>query len=249
MFRGYNLLIEEGLLESYAEDGQPGSDAQQARVSALLSSFKDSKGRLIASKLTADWFPDIACQVFISHAHKDSQLAVQLAGFLKYQFKLDSFIDSSVWGHADDLLKLIDDEYCWQVDSETYNYRQRNRSTSHVYMMLSTALIKMINRCECVIFLNTPTSISSKDYIRGDVTESPWIYSEIAMTSLIQKRTPSEHRVLRKSVYTMDEAIQVQYDIDLGHLTRLSGRGLKQWMDRAKGTVGAEALDVLYETI
>jgi hypothetical protein len=57
MYRGFNLSVEEGLLESYAEDGQPDSDAQRARANSLLSSLKDSKGRLIASKLTADWFP------------------------------------------------------------------------------------------------------------------------------------------------------------------------------------------------
>ena len=215
MYRGFNLSVEEGVLESYAEDGQPDSDSQQARVHSLLSSFKDSKGRLIASKLTADWFPDIPCHVFISHARKDSELAVQLAGFLKYEFQLDSFIDSSVWGHSDDLLRIIDDEYCWQEESGNYNYQQRNRSTSHVYMMLSTALARLISQCECVIFLNTPASISSKGYIHGDVTESPWIYSEIAMTSLLQKKNRSEHRVSRKSLVRADEAMQVKYDVDL----------------------------------
>ena len=249
MYRGFNLSVEEGLFESYAEDGQPDSDAQQARVNSLLSSLKDLKGRLIASRLTADWFPNIPCHVFISHAHKDSELAVQLAGFLKYHFKLDSFIDSSVWGYSDDLLRIIDDEYCWQKDSGTYNYQQRNRSTSHVYMMLSTALAKMINQCECAIFLNTPASISSKGYIHGDVTESPWIYSEIAMTSLIQMRDPSEHRVLRKSLVRADEAMQVKYDVDLGHLTTLSRRELEVWVNRAKGVKGVAALDVLYEMI
>ena len=149
-------------------------------MSSLLRSFQDSAGRLLASKLTADWFPDVHCQVFISHAHKDSELAVQLAGFLKYHFELDSFIVSTVWGSADELLRIIDNVYCWQEDSGTYNYRLRNRSTSHVHMMLSTALAKMINECGCAIFLNTPSSISSKDYIRGDiVTESPWIYRKL----------------------------------------------------------------------
>jgi hypothetical protein len=71
--------------------------------------------------------------------------------------------------------------------------------------------------------------------------------SEIAMTSLIQRRDPSEHTALRKSLVRADEAMRVKYDVDLGHLTALSRRELATWTDRAQGVEGVAALDVLYK--
>jgi hypothetical protein len=246
VYRGFNLTVAEGDFDGYEEDGAPLRASQRAHVEKLLSAFKDSDGDLIASKLTADWFPDIAARVFISHAHEDSLLATRLAGFLHCHFELTSFIDSTVWGSSDQLLKMIDKEYCWQPESKTYSYEKRNRSTSHVHMMLSMALAKMINTCECVIFLNTPASISSADYINEQATTSPWIYSEIAMTSLIQRRDPSAHR-LRKSIVVMDEALKMKFDVDLGHLTAISGADIKSWLKGATSAKGSRALDVLYK--
>ena len=245
MYRGFNMTIAEEGFDGYEVDGIPLRDSQKARMHEILSTFKDSDGDLIASRLTADWFPDVDAHVFISHAHVDSELATRLAGFLSYHFDLVSFIDSTVWGSSDELLKMIDEQYCWQEESGTYNYSKRNRSTSHVHMMLATALAKMINSCECVIFLNTPSSISSSSYINGQVTESPWIYSEIAMTSLIQKRDPSEHR-LRKSFLAMDEALRVKYDVNLSHLTSISAADIKKWLDNAGNVKKGRALDLLY---
>jgi hypothetical protein len=183
--------------------------------------------RPFGSKLTANWFLEISADVFISHSHKDSDLAIGLAGFLRYHFDLNSFIDSSVWGYGERLLKIIDNEYCWQKATRTYNYQMRNRSTSHVYMMLSTALSKLMHRCECTIFLNTPASIPYDDYIKGDITDSPWIYSEIAMTTMLQKRTPQDHR--RSSEMAVDETLMILYEVNLTHLTELESSDLVRW--------------------
>lgn len=116
-------------------------------------------------------------------------------------------------------------------------------------MMLSTALSKMINSCECIIFANTPNSISAEDYIEGTTTDSPWIYSEIAMTSIIQKRAPNDHRrVLAKSQISnesLSESLRIKYDVDLMHLTPLSISDLEKWNSNNNKT-GATALDSLY---
>ena len=246
MYRGYNLTISEQALEGYAEDGAPSEVTQKLRVKEVLNSFTDAAGNLIASKLTAEWFPNIKADVFISHSHKDSTIATKVAGFLQYEFGLTSFIDSSVWGYSDELLKIIDDAYCYQSKWATYNYTKRNRSTSHVHMMLSTAITKMIDSCECLMFLNTPLSISSKDYINGTTTDSPWIYSEIAMTRLIQKKTPGQHRFLSKAdSIALDEALKVSYEIDLSHLASLNEKDLLNWRTNCTSK-GTAALDLLY---
>jgi hypothetical protein len=113
-------------------------------------------------------------------------------------------------------------------------------------MMLTMALTKMINSCECIVFLNTPSSILPSDYINGQTTDSPWIYTELAMSSLIQRKNPSEHRELASDGARIDEAIRVKYDVDLSHLTELSAADLIAWRVDTKGIKGPKALDILY---
>ena len=55
----------------------------------------------------------------------------------------------------------------------------------HVHMMLSTALANMIDKTECIMFLNTPNSVSTRDTKLK--TYSPWIYNEIEITRIIEK--------------------------------------------------------------
>lgn len=146
---------------------------------------------------------------------------------------------------------MIDDQYCWESDRSIYDYNKRNRSTSHVYMMLSTALAKMIDKCEGVFFVNTPNSISADKYIKGsEVTDSPWIYSEIAMTSLVRKRSPLEHRKkiseARDSMESIEKSLRIEYDVDLSHLTQLSIQDLVRWSDE-NIVKGSSALDSLYK--
>lgn len=53
-------------------------------------------------------------------------------------------------------------------------------------MMLASALTMMIDKAECVIFLNTPNAVSTEEII--DKTESPWIYYETVMTNLVRHK-------------------------------------------------------------
>lgn len=250
MYRGFNLDIESTDLSSFLGVGESIHKANKSSVRKALDELQDDAGNLLASKIVADWFPPYEADVFLSHSHKDEDEVIALAGWLKVKFGLTSFIDSCIWGYSEELLKMIDDKYCYSSSAEIYDYKKRNRSTSHVYMMLSTALTRMINGCECVIFVNTPNSISAKDYINGETTESPWIYSEIAMTSLIQKRMPAEHRKLliksEASVEDFRDNFVVKYEVDLRHLTSLDDDDLKNWEYRNYKS-GAESLDTLYK--
>lgn len=72
-----------------------------------------------------------------------------------------------------------------------YDHQSCINASKHVDTMLTIALHKMINRCECVILLNTGNAISRmKKYedLQRDTTFSPWIYSELICSSLIQQR-------------------------------------------------------------
>lgn len=110
-----------------------------------------------------DWFPEINADIFISHSHSDRDLANGIAGWINQKFGLRCFIDSNVWGHADKLLKTVNDEHSDRHIGEhgenVYSYRLCNEAANHVNAMLTIALQKMIDRCECILFLNTNQSI------------------------------------------------------------------------------------------
>ena len=249
MYRGFNLELLNTDLSSFAEVGRRTHNDNKSFVRKTINEFKDDTGNLLASKIIAEWFPPHEADVFLSHSHKDEEKIIEIAGWLEKEFGLTSFIDSCIWGYSNDLLQMIDDQYCYKKSTETYDYQKRNRSTSHVYMMLSTALTKMIHNCECIIFVNTPNSISAKDYISGGTTDSPWIYSEIAMTSLIQKRAPAEHRkklvIKAEALEHFRESLNIKYDVNLSHLTPLDDADLKKWASQNYKT-GVESLDTLY---
>jgi hypothetical protein len=250
LYRGFNLNFADTDFSKWYREGKSLHDANNEIVREKIENFRDVNGHLVASEIVAEWFPQIEADVFLSHSHKDANQIIGFAGWLSENFGLTSFIDSCVWGHSDKLLKMIDNEYCYNKQTKTYFYDNRNRSTSHVYMMLSNALTKMIYDCECVIFANTPYSISVDEYVlsKGS-TISPWIYSEIAMTKLVQKRSPQEHRrIIAKSASLEEhkENLVVQYDVDLSHLVPMNSLDLDLW-ERKNYKKGSDSLDVLYQ--
>jgi len=52
---------------------------------------------------------------------------------LKYEFDIISFIDSCAWGYSDDLLRMLDDEYCLQKESNTLVTQRLEASLGNVY--------------------------------------------------------------------------------------------------------------------
>ncbi|MBB1074921.1 hypothetical protein HUU62_10930 [Rhodoferax sp. 4810] len=256
MHARFNLDPESRNWTNYLTAGRTIHSENKAVVEKNLETFKNANGDLQAKKIIENWFPEIKSNVFLSHSHNDQELVIGFAGWLKETFGLKSFIDSTVWGYSDQLLKLIDDEYCFNSSSETYVYSKRNRSTSHVHMMLSTALMDMIDRCECTIFINTQSSFKPSEYFKSQgQTESPWIYSEIAMTRMLRERLPKEHRDLyiSKSAslslehFRESKELRIEYPADLLHLTPLNLQNLDAWaQEESNRERGASSLDSLY---
>ena len=158
MFVGFNAHItEQGIFSPYFRNfGNTLFDEQREAVHSMLSACAVDEGILDASRIEEEWFPKIDADVFISHSHKDQELAIGLAGWLRELFGITSFIDSCVWGYANDLLKIIDKNYCVNKRKpdgtvDTYNYNKRNQSTAHIHMILNAALYKMIDKTECLI--------------------------------------------------------------------------------------------------
>ena len=266
MYRGFNLLLEDNCFEkryfeAFKEVGSKSFSSQKKSIVKTIKSFVRNDGSLDGSMMQANWFPQIEADIFISHSHKDEDLAHALAGWLKKTFGLTAFIDSCVWGYANELLKLIDNRYCRNEHRRTYDYEKRNSSTSHVHMMLSVALTQMIDNTECLFFLNTPNSITPDPIINQ--TESPWIYSEIAITRLIKRRHFSEYR-LKRMVESFSKGRKItppiKYVLPVDHLTEIDNEVLNNWAEswqdvdnrnhlfpQYSETLEVHALDKLYD--
>lgn len=164
-------------------------------------------------------FPEDNIDIFLSHSHGDANEVIKLAILLERK-GLNVFVDSCVWGNAFDLLKVIDEKYCKNEDnSNTYNYDKRNYSTSHVYMMLNTALHKMIDQCEVFLFLGTPNSISAKDGIKNQESlKSPWIFSELAFIQHVRRKSSFNYELLESVTASLEsrtiimDSLQVHYE-------------------------------------
>lgn len=230
MHRGFKIELEWES-EEYYKKGLTQFDYSKAVVENTLKKFVGKDGLLKGTELQENWFPQVEADIFISHSHTDRQRAIAFAGWLQEAFGLKVFVDSCIWGFADDLLRLIDSRFCSNPDGKTFNYEKRNQSTSHVHMMLSTALSMMIDKTECLFFLNTPNSIQTVDTINK--TKSPWIYNEIAISQIVRKKQLSEYRPVLTKAFTrlgrIDESAIANYDVSLAHLQELTEEDMDRW--------------------
>lgn len=256
MFSGFNVTLNENTIgyDYYYEAGKAALQQNKDIVRENLREYICDKDLLDGSLMSSDWFPEIKANIFLSHAHADERLVVSFAGWLHEIFGLRAFVDSMAWGYSNDLLKIIDDEYCLKP-SGSYSYEKRNYSTSHVHMMLSMALTKMIDKCESVFFVNTPNSVSvSEGIVNADYTLSPWIYSEIETTRMIRHKKLSEYRDIESMVNESithfaerTDSLSIRYDIPLDHLVALTDTDLVEWQKRGRKNVCAIPMDKLYE--
>lgn len=259
MYQGFQLKgFDEAFFEKqpksfdyYVGKGTKTFNDDRINVEKSLEKYLLSNGRLSGERIEQDWFPEIHADVFLSHSHRDEDLVFALAGWLQEEMGLRAFVDSGVWGYANDLLQQVDDAYCKTEDGAYYSYPKRNISTSHVHMMLSVALTKMIDRCECFMLVKTPESVKfskAVEEVGEEKTLSPWIYAELEASRVIRENEPQRdmgHYSLRHDGLTESVLLQVEYPAELEHLVPLTNDLLNEWRD--KGQKGLTALDILYQ--
>lgn len=254
MYAGFNLTLsesEKSALKSYVQSGETLFQKQEQKVRTTLDKYINADGSLNATMIEEDWFRGIETNVFISHSHADESLVKAFAGYLHEQFGVESFIDSCVWGYANELLKMIDDKYCKTIinkdGSRSYDYDKRNQSTSHVHMMLNGALAKMINSTEGLIFMNTPNSIKAQDVEDKAKTASPWIYSELLMATEFPHQELSCYRYSgEQGLYEFAEEASFEYDVKVDELVELTFADLKKISECKYGKNPLRYLDELY---
>lgn len=246
MYSSFNLDISNSFynqeLYKHLESGKKIYEKHEVLAKKRIKEFIYDNGHIDGTSMKSNWFEIKDVDIFISHSHKDITKVKAFAGWLYDEFNLTAFIDSCAWGYCDDLLKQIDDKHCKKKNGKTYDYDLRNYTTSHVHMMLSTALSEMIDNTECIMFYNTPNSVSLVDDLKTikeekkKVTLSPWIYHELAMTSLIRTCKPNRaiqllENVLEHGSISEKNTINIEYDIDkyLEAMITLTSEELKLW--------------------
>lgn len=233
MYRGFNIEdISFDNMDCLAEE----FDAQfpKPAIYKNLKKYCRMNGVFDASAIQEDWFPQWDFDVFISHSHDDEILAKAFAWWLQENLDLKVFVDSAVWGYFDTLSKGID------------RSTGLSNAVSHAHMMLNMALMTMIDRTECLFFLNTPKSINLDEAFNTG-TYSPWLYTEIGISRMIEKKYPKRYKSFSRKNFQEKKLLKssMWYQTDISHLTTLDAEKLNLWAScKVKGV---RALDVLYK--
>lgn len=236
MYRGFNIKkIKISDHDMLAEE----FDAQFSKpaIHNNLEKYRKINGDLDASAIQEDLFPQWDFDVFISHSHDDEILAKALAWWLQKNFNLKVFVDSAVWGYFSTLLKGI---RCNTTLLDT---------VSHAHMMLTMALMTMIDRTECLFFLNTPKSINLDEKFNMGIY-SPWLYTEIGISRMIKKKDPERYKSFSRENLQEKKLLKssMWYQTDISHLTTLDADDLNSWQEKYQSCRGyMHSLDILYK--
>ena len=253
MFARYNLTLDINQLDDCYETGNKIFSAHKNKLEKNLEPYLSVEGSLDASAIEDDWFPSIDANVFLSHSHKDEKLVISFAGFLFKNYGIKSFIDSTVWGYANDLLKKIDNKYCLPEKKPgggfSYSYDLRNQSTAHVFLMLQGALAKMINKTECLMFVNTPNSLSYKDINEENATGSPWIYSELLMADTFPPRNADYYHIMDSEMSNLlleGYGPNIKYEVNLKEFRKITINDIKTSANKVKEKNARKILNQIY---
>ena len=86
--------------EKYESEGKEYYEKTKTDIQNSLKEFIGKDGVVDGSGLQESWFSTKQkFDVFLSHSHTDEKLAISLAGFLKRELNLNTFIDSCLWGY------------------------------------------------------------------------------------------------------------------------------------------------------
>lgn len=214
--KGYRIqkkIIEEN--KSVAENTDESEKTFDDEINILNYVKKENKDNiplLESERIIEDWFPKKEHkQVFISHSHEDEKTAKKLSRYLKQEKGWDCFIDSEVWGSCYKLIHKIDDEYNRVSNKEnTYTYQGCQKTTSDIYLMLTTAINKVINTCPIFIFIESESSV------KDSITYSPWIMEELNTYLLLRSscRCMSSNLTKNDELYLFIPNVQISYKVN-----------------------------------
>lgn len=237
----FETVCSEGLYPLSESDYLATDNFERGFESFILTSKNLSNDVILdGNKIIETYFPNVNADIFISHSHKDINKAKEFAKEIYRRTRLVSFIDSLAWENIDNLFisthkDIVSDKYA--------------------YMMLNTALLNMIDKCECLFFLNTPNSFNNE----SNSTFSPWIYSELSMANVIEKKIPERilkrnQRLIEQTVGTRamnfsTENLKIALKPKIDKLSKCKYKTVKNWLDGCDKNKKRSNFDELYSAI
>lgn len=249
MYRAFNVALESNKYLGYVNTRQYENDKSISLQK--LQKIINSREIIQAWEIKKLLLPSKRYDIFISHSHKDLELAKGFANYLYLFFNVTCFIDSLYWGNIDELQNELNElhlTYDGVTKKSYYDYEKTLQVAKHADMILASALTEMIDNCECVFFLNTDSSvIRGTEAISKNETYSPWIYHEVFTTTIIQKKQRSK---FNESYQFRDNAIKqipdISYGLDLSGMTVLREEDIFEWEIKINSNKDKHPLDVLY---
>ena len=249
MYRAFNVALESNKYLGYVNTRQYENDKSISLQK--LQRIINSRDIIQAWEIKKLLLPSKRYDIFISHSHKDLELAKGFANYLYLFFNVTCFIDSLYWGNIDELQNELNElhlTYDGVTKKSYYDYEKTLQVAKHADMILASALTEMIDNCECVFFLNTDNSvIRGTEAMSKNETYSPWIYHEVFTTTIIQKKQRSK---FNESYQFRDNAIKqipdISYGLDLSGMTVLREEDIFEWEIKINSNKDKHPLDVLY---
>ena len=231
MKQGYVLDLEDWArslstdkLFKYTQRGLEMKKEIPEITTETLKRYKKSNGHLNAKDIIGDLFPNVPADVFLSHSHVDHKNVLALAGYLKIK-GANPFVDSFVWGNVYTLLQQINTKYS-KDSAGRLDYDLVVHDAAHIFMMLNSSLITMINRTDIFILLETPQAIK-----RGN-TSSPWVYNELLYSQILCPDEALNESYIEHGIFAA--SLKVDYTAYTDHLKPLDANKLEQLFGKRK---------------
>ena len=158
----------------------------------------NNKTTISVDDIIKNFFPEKKYDIFLSYAHSDNNKVINLANFLEEEYEYKVFVDSILWGNIYELLKEIDKICCLNSDGN-YDYDKRNFTTSNLFLILSAALHKMIEKSDYFFFLETKQSINENKKLI-----SPWIFSELSFATQVKRGGEPKNKLFEKATLSIE---------------------------------------------
>lgn len=253
MYKGFRLKVSA---EDELEINKLGSAAYKPPAIKVSEEDINFALRSASANLIMDkCFKACEANIFLSHSHNDKDLARRVASIFR-QRGLSVFVDSDGWEYADKLLKTIDDRHCIsEGNKDLYDYSKRNKSTSLVHIMLANALMRMIDKTECFLFLQTRrSSIANTDH--SIETLSPWLFHELNIANNIEIEEPARMKDFSKVALdsapdVVCESLNLRFETETDRLKEISYAKLHElFMHKDYELVRRlDFLDLLYDRL